>query len=146
MGLSRLNFTAPLAYWASAGVNRVDSQLENGDPAGSSYELLQQQVLDLYPIKHAILTSQFYPGTMSGQFEFASALASAYNDWVIEHLLLSWQVAYRVDAHEAAYQIHPAPEGWAAWSAHNLTVLTLLSESLSNGTLFLQFYKTHILF
>ena len=76
---------SPLAYWASAGVNRVDSQLANGEPAGSNYELLQQQVLDLYPIRYGVLTSQFYPGTMPGQFEFASALASAYNDWVLEH-------------------------------------------------------------
>jgi len=50
----------PFAYWA---------------PACSSYELFKEQVLDLYPIKFAILTSSFFPGTMALQFEFASALA-----------------------------------------------------------------------
>ena len=101
----------PFAYWASAGVNRADSQPVTGAPAGSSYELFKEQVLDLYPIKFAILTSSFFPGTMALQFEFASALASAYNDWVLEHwltrdprLLTSLHVAPQ-DPHAAAREI-----------------------------------------
>lgn len=78
---------APLAYWASHGVMRADSLPDEGTPAGSSYELLKQQVFDQYPISHGILTAQLTPGVMPGQFEFAAALASAYNDYLVEHWL-----------------------------------------------------------
>jgi predicted TIM-barrel fold metal-dependent hydrolase len=75
----------PFAYWTGHGLNRADSQLASGAPAGSSFEVFKEQVLDLYPIKHAVLTGQFLPGDLEAQFEFAAALASAYNDWVLEH-------------------------------------------------------------
>lgn len=78
---------APLAYWATHGVMRADSLPESGAPAGSTYELLKEQIFDLYPIKYGILTAQLAPGVMPGQFEFAAALASAYNDFVVEHWL-----------------------------------------------------------
>ncbi|GHO88464.1 amidohydrolase family protein [Dictyobacter formicarum] len=77
----------PHVHWASHGVNRGDSQPADGSPAGSNYELLRKQVLDLYPIKHAILTGQFMPAVMPMQFEFATALANAYNNFVIDHWL-----------------------------------------------------------
>jgi uncharacterized protein len=75
----------PLAYWTGHGLNRGDSRPASGAPAGSSYELFKEQVLDAYPIKYAVLTGQFLPGDMEAQFELASALASAYNDWVLEN-------------------------------------------------------------
>lgn len=78
---------SPLAYWATHGVMRADSLLESGAPAGSSYEVLKEQVLDQYPIRYGILTAQLTPGVMPGQFEFAAALASAYNDFVVEKWL-----------------------------------------------------------
>jgi len=72
------------AHWASHGVNRVDANPPSGEPAGSSYDLLKEQVLDLYPIKYGILAGQFLPGIMPMQFEFASALATAYNNYVAD--------------------------------------------------------------
>ena len=75
------------AHWAPHGVNRVDANPPTGGPAGSSYELLREQILDLYPIKYGILAAQFLPGIMPMQFEFASALATAYNNFVFEHWL-----------------------------------------------------------
>jgi hypothetical protein len=75
----------PFAYWTGHGLNRADSHPADGTPAGSSYELFKEQVLDAYPIKYAVLTGQFLPGDLEAQFEFASALASAYNDWVLAH-------------------------------------------------------------
>jgi predicted TIM-barrel fold metal-dependent hydrolase len=75
----------PFAYWTGHGLNRADADPADGGPAGSSLELFQQQVLDTYPIKYAVLTGQFMPGDLESQFELATALASAYNDWVIEH-------------------------------------------------------------
>lgn len=82
-----IGMPAPLAYWATHGVMRADSLPEDGLPAGSDYNLLKDQVLDLYPITHGILTAQLAPGVMPGQFEFAVALCSAYNDFLVEHWL-----------------------------------------------------------
>jgi len=75
----------PFAYWTGHGLNRADSNPGSGAPAGSSYELFKEQILDVYPIEYAVLTGQFMPGDLETQFEFASALASAYNDWVLDH-------------------------------------------------------------
>lgn len=77
----------PFAFWAAHGVDRGDIQLPDGVPAGSSYERFKELVLDLYPIRYAILTSFFWPGLMKTQFEFATALTAAYNNWIIEHWL-----------------------------------------------------------
>jgi predicted TIM-barrel fold metal-dependent hydrolase len=77
--------SSPFAYWTGHGLYRQDSLLPSGAPAGSSYEVFKEQVLDTYAIRYAVLTGQFLPGDMEMQFEFASALASAYNDWVLEH-------------------------------------------------------------
>ena len=73
------------AIWSNAGW-RQDAFPEKGSP-GSNYELLKQQVLDRYSIRHAVLTGTFYPGVMEMQFELASALASAYNDFMLERWL-----------------------------------------------------------
>jgi predicted TIM-barrel fold metal-dependent hydrolase len=75
----------PFAYWTGHGLHRADAYPASGAPGGSSYELFRDQVLDVYPIEYAVLTGQFLPGDLEAQFEFASALASAYNDWVLEH-------------------------------------------------------------
>jgi len=79
--------SAPFAYWASHGTDRADSFPESGAPPGSSYDLFKEQVLDLYPVKYAILTGRYIPAIMEMQFEFASALESANNDWLLEHWL-----------------------------------------------------------
>lgn len=71
------------AIWSNAGW-RMDAFPKQGSP-GSSYELLKEQVLDHYPIKYAVLAGTFYPGVMEMQFKLASALAAAYNDYMLEH-------------------------------------------------------------
>jgi uncharacterized protein len=67
---------------------RADSKVPEGGPACSSIDFFRQQVMDEYNYSHAIL---FTDGTffISGapQREMATALASAYNDWLIEHWL-----------------------------------------------------------
>lgn len=62
--------TAPFARWTGHGLNRADAFPASGAPPGSSYDLLREQVLDVYPIKYAILTGWFMPGSMEMQFEF----------------------------------------------------------------------------
>jgi predicted TIM-barrel fold metal-dependent hydrolase len=55
--------------------------------AGVDYELMREELLEKYDVAYAVLTSQFFPAVMRTQPEFATAVASAYNDWVIENWL-----------------------------------------------------------
>jgi uncharacterized protein len=81
-------FTQPFIYWASGGGNRADSKPDDGGPEGSDYDLMREQLLDSFDIEKAVLTGYFYPAMMGDmQVEFASALASAYNDYQIEEWL-----------------------------------------------------------
>ncbi|HEY4918118.1 MAG TPA: amidohydrolase family protein [Solirubrobacteraceae bacterium] len=75
------------AYPHEAGFARADSRPADGTPAGSDFELLREQLLERYDMTAAILTSLFYPGDSSVQYEFGSALACAYNDWLAENWL-----------------------------------------------------------
>lgn len=81
-------FTQPFVYWATGGGNRADAKPPSGGPEGSDYEFMREQLLDAYGIKQAILTGYFYPAMLGDmQVEFASAMASAYNDYQIEEWL-----------------------------------------------------------
>jgi uncharacterized protein len=75
------------SYPQVGGLARADAVLDSGAPAGSSYERMREQVLDAYPIDHAILTGLFHPTDIGVQPEFAIALASAYNDWLVDNWL-----------------------------------------------------------
>ncbi|MFV8827821.1 amidohydrolase family protein [Alkalihalobacterium sp. APHAB7] len=75
-----------LRYAHPIGGLRLDSYPDKGLP-GSDYELVKRQVLDEYNVEYAILTGLFYPSQLDCQRELASALASAYNDWVIDEWL-----------------------------------------------------------
>lgn len=54
---------------------------------GADLELMQEELLDKHDISYAILAGQFHPGALKVHPEFAVALASAYNDWLIENWL-----------------------------------------------------------
>ena len=75
----------PYSWPLIGGVARADAALPDGNPAGSDYETTKVQHLDEHNIEKAILTGLFYPTEMQVQPEFATALASAYNRWVVEH-------------------------------------------------------------
>ncbi len=77
----------PYAYPQIGGVAKADAALEDGSPAGSDFEVLREQLLDAYPVEHAVLAGGFYPTEMRVQPEFAAALAAAYNDWMLENWL-----------------------------------------------------------
>lgn len=74
------------AYPTESGFARADAIPERG-PAGSDPELLRAQLLDGHGVETAILTGLFFPSDSHVQHEFATALASAYNDWLIERWL-----------------------------------------------------------
>jgi uncharacterized protein len=81
-------FTQPFVYWGTGGGNRADAVPERGGPPGSDPALLRAQLLDAYGIRAAVLTGYFYPAMLGDmQVEFASALASGYNDLQIERWL-----------------------------------------------------------
>lgn len=77
----------PMAVVANAG-HRADSKTPEGGPGCSSISFFKEQVADPYNFAYAII----YPDGVfnlaaSPQHEMATALASAYNDWQIEHWL-----------------------------------------------------------
>jgi uncharacterized protein len=72
-------------YVATAhGGMRADAWPADGGPAGSSYDVLQRQLFEASGIDYAILTGSFFRVSAMPQVEFATALASAYNDWLVE--------------------------------------------------------------
>ena len=75
------------AYPTEHGFARADSVPDGGGVPGSDPDLLREQLLDGHGVDVAILTGLFYPSDSHVQFEFATALASAYNDWLIERWL-----------------------------------------------------------
>jgi predicted TIM-barrel fold metal-dependent hydrolase len=77
----------PYSYPQVGGLARRDAVLDDGRPAGSSYERLREQVLDVYSVERGILTGLFHPTDLAVQPEFATALASAYNDWLVDNWL-----------------------------------------------------------
>ena len=80
-------FTQPFGYTMPGAGNRADVATADGTASVSDYATMRRQLLDAYGIAHAVLTGYFYPAMMRMQFEFASALASAYNAWFVEHWL-----------------------------------------------------------
>ncbi len=67
---------------------RHDSWPDDGTMVGSDLQLMREQLLDVYPIEYGILLGQEIRGICSlPDFDYAADLASAYNDWMIEHWL-----------------------------------------------------------
>lgn len=68
--------------------SRADSWPKDGSPAGSDLDLLRRQHLDPYNIEYGILLGQEYrPIPTLPDADYATALARAYNDWMIEQWL-----------------------------------------------------------
>lgn len=65
---------------------RHDSWPEDGGRPASNVEMLRRQHLDVYNIEYALLLGQDLRQVPTlPDADFAGALASAYNDWMIEH-------------------------------------------------------------
>lgn len=82
-GIANLPYSWPMV----GGVAMAEAATPDGSPAGSSFEVMREQLLDAYEPEYVILVSMFHPTDMNVQPEFATALASAYNDWLIENWL-----------------------------------------------------------
>ncbi|WP_461143425.1 amidohydrolase family protein [Salinifilum aidingensis] len=70
------------------GFMRYDAIPADGTAPGSSYELMREQLVDHYDLEYAILTGDeaIEVSTLANPY-YAQALASAYNDWLIEQWL-----------------------------------------------------------
>jgi predicted TIM-barrel fold metal-dependent hydrolase len=80
-------FNPPVfSYVIPFPVTRKDARPEVG-PAGSSLELLREQLLDRYDVRWALMNGHFHASAFQCQPDAASALASAYNDWLREEWL-----------------------------------------------------------
>jgi predicted TIM-barrel fold metal-dependent hydrolase len=86
-GWSGVRTEMPFMPPVGASGLRMDSLPADGGPAGSDLGLMREQLLDLYDIDYALLCGQHQYAGMRGWYEFAAALASAYNDWQIEFWL-----------------------------------------------------------
>ncbi|HSI85609.1 MAG: amidohydrolase family protein [Candidatus Methylacidiphilales bacterium] len=64
------------------GNNRADADVSDGCPAGSNPRLIRGQLLDEYGIEWAICTGTIYQLTTMADTGFATALASAHNEWL----------------------------------------------------------------
>ena len=82
-------FPAAHRPWLHPGdYKRTDATPARGGPAGSDYELMCRQLLDRYDVDYAILTGDqpIEVSTLANP-HYAQALASAYNDYLVEQWL-----------------------------------------------------------
>lgn len=77
---------APYPKGSGGGV-RADARPADGRPAGSVPALVQQQLLDEFGVNVAILTGSFYNVGLLPNPDLSTVLASAINDWMIDHWL-----------------------------------------------------------
>jgi uncharacterized protein len=70
------------------GFMRTDAVPADGSPPGSDLELMREQLLDRFGLEYAVLTGEeaIEVSTLANP-HFASALARAYNDWMVEEWL-----------------------------------------------------------
>jgi predicted TIM-barrel fold metal-dependent hydrolase len=72
-------------YFSPVGVMRRDARPDDGSPEGSDPDLTRAQLLDAYGIDYAVLTgSEILRVSTMTDPSYAAALASAYNDWMID--------------------------------------------------------------
>jgi uncharacterized protein len=76
------------AWLHPEGFTRTDAVPADGSPPGSDYPLLCEQLLDRYDVEYAILTGDeaVEASTLANPY-FATALTSAYNDWLVDEWL-----------------------------------------------------------
>jgi len=74
-------------YYSPVGVGRQDAVPLGGGAVGSDPDFLIEQLIEPYNMEHAILTSNLFSVSVGHDPDFAAAIASAYNDYMIEHWL-----------------------------------------------------------
>lgn len=72
-------------YWSPVGVPRKDATPPGGGLAGSDPDFLIEQLIEKHNIEYAILTGGVYDLSSGHDADYAAAVASAYNDYVLDH-------------------------------------------------------------
>jgi predicted TIM-barrel fold metal-dependent hydrolase len=72
--------------YAPVAPKRPDWTLPDGTMA-TEVGMLAEHLFEGESVSYAILNGLFHVSALRGEYEFAQALASAYNDWQIEHWL-----------------------------------------------------------
>ena len=65
------------------GNNRHDVDVSDGGPAASNPVLIRRQLLEPYSIEWCICTGVHYNLSVLADLDYATAVAAAYNDWLI---------------------------------------------------------------
>lgn len=74
-------------YYSPVGVMRKDAIPPNGGKAGSDPDLIVEQLIRPYHVEYAILTGVVYNISATHDPDFAAAVCSAYNDYLIAEWL-----------------------------------------------------------
>lgn len=74
-------------YWSPVGVMRTDCLPPTGGPAASDPDFLVKDLVEPYNIEYAILTGHQMGISTMHDPDYAAAIASAYNDFLVEHWL-----------------------------------------------------------
>lgn len=75
----------PGLYYSPTGVMRKDAVPDGGGTPGSDPAFLERHHLDKYGVDYAILTGSGVLGiSLHPDPDYATAVASAYNDWLVE--------------------------------------------------------------
>lgn len=71
------------------GGMRADADVSDGGPPASNPAIVRSQMLDPYDIEWALCTGVHYDLGVLPDVDYAAAVASAFNDWLIEEFLPS---------------------------------------------------------
>ncbi|MFD3269292.1 amidohydrolase family protein [Paenibacillus dendritiformis] len=99
-------------YYSPIGVMKKDSIPPGGGKAGSDPDLLIKQLIEGYNIEYAILTGVVYNISTTHDPDYAAAICSAYNDfliaeWLGKHRAFKGAIAVStLDPHLAAKEIY----------------------------------------
>lgn len=74
-------------YYSPVGVLRRDSVPPGGGKAGSDPDFMLKQLVEAYDMEYAILTGVIYNISATHDADFAAAICSAYNDYLIAEWL-----------------------------------------------------------
>ncbi|MEK8129153.1 amidohydrolase family protein [Paenibacillus filicis] len=74
-------------YWSPVGVMKKDSIPPGGGKAGSDPELMIRQLIEPYQVEAALLTGVVYNISSTHDPDYAAAICSAYNDYLIAEWL-----------------------------------------------------------
>lgn len=109
MGLGMFNFDQ------RGGGMRTDGDIPGEEVFATTGEVVRKQLLEPYEIEWAICTGQLYCLSILPDIDYATAIARAYNDWMINDFLPqnpSFLVAITISASDPAQAVKEI-ERWA---------------------------------